>query len=91
MYGYPQSHDKTKVSGKIVQARKEWKPKTPNVKPSVKSSGMVSVVADNVDTSKKIACKTGNLENLRTIETLGQSSLNVTDAYSDLLYASVFL
>jgi len=40
---------------------------------------MVSVVADNVDTSKKYARKTGNLNNLRSIETLGQSSLNVTD------------
>ena len=40
---------------------------------------MVSVVADNVDTSKKYARKTGNLDNLGSIETLGQSSLNVTD------------
>jgi len=84
LYGYPQPRDKPKVSGKIVQARKEWKPKTPNVKPSVKSYGMVSIVADNIDTSKKIASKTGNLDNLRTTETLGQSNLNVVDAGSTI-------
>jgi hypothetical protein len=132
LYGYPQPHVQPKVSGKIVQARKKWKPKIPNarkrktpnvsssvtssesisvppvltksgnlvqsvhkpysmsklyveplknsnVEPNVKLSGMVSIVADNVDTSKKIARKTGNLDNLRSIETLGQSSLNVAD------------
>jgi hypothetical protein len=45
LYGYPQPHAQPKVSGKIVQARKEWKPKslaarnikTPNVSFSMTS------------------------------------------------------
>ncbi len=43
LYGYPQPHDQPKVSGKIVQARKEWKPKSPNVSSTVTSSVSISV------------------------------------------------
>ena len=51
LYGYPHPHVQPKVSGKIVQARKEWKPKTPtagkrktpNVSSSVTSSMSIGV------------------------------------------------
>jgi len=43
LYGYPQPHVHPKVSGKSVQARKEWKPKTPKVSSSVTSSASISV------------------------------------------------
>jgi hypothetical protein len=43
LYGYPQPHVQPKVSGKIAQARKEWKPKTPNVSSSVTSSVSIGV------------------------------------------------
>ena len=43
MYGYPQPHIQPKVSGKIVHARKEWKPKTPNVSSSVTTSASIGV------------------------------------------------
>jgi len=51
LYRYPQSHVQPKVSGKIVQARKEWKPETPNarkrktlnVNSSMTSSALISV------------------------------------------------
>jgi len=59
LYGYPQPHDQPKVSGKIVQARKDWKPKTPNSSLNVDKSVSVSAfktaiapdVASNVTTS----------------------------------------
>ena len=43
MYGYPQPHVQPKVNDKIVLARKEWKPKTPNVSSSVTSSASIGV------------------------------------------------
>jgi len=43
LYGYSQPHVQPKVSGKIVQARKEWKPKSPNVSSTVTSSVSISV------------------------------------------------
>ena len=46
LYGYPQAHVQPKVSCKSVQARKEWKPKTPNVSSSVTSSMSISVPPD---------------------------------------------
>jgi len=61
LYGYPQPHDKPKISGKIVQARKEWKPKTTNVRkrktPNV-SSSMTSSASISVP---PILTKSGNL------------------------------
>jgi len=42
LYGYPQPHVQPKANGKIVQAKKEWNPKTPNARkrktPNVSSS-----------------------------------------------------
>jgi len=40
---YPQPHVQQKGSGKSVQARKGWKPKTPNVSSPVTSSASISV------------------------------------------------
>jgi len=40
---YSQPHVEPKVSGKSVQARKEWKPKNPKVSSSVTSSALISV------------------------------------------------
>ena len=42
LYGYPQFHVQPKVSGKIAQAMKEWRPKTPNVSSFVTSSVSIS-------------------------------------------------
>jgi hypothetical protein len=53
LYGYPQSHVQPKVSGMIAQARKEWRPKTPNVSSSVTSSVSISV--------PPVLTKSGNL------------------------------
>jgi len=43
LYRYPQSHVHPKVSGKSVQARKEWKPKSPKVSSYVTSSASINV------------------------------------------------
>jgi len=43
LYGYPQPHVQPKVSGKSVQDRKEWKPKTSNVSSFVTSFASISV------------------------------------------------
>src|SRR4030066_969603 len=43
LYGYPQPHVQPKVTDKIFHARKEWKPKTPNVSSSVTSSASIGV------------------------------------------------
>jgi hypothetical protein len=40
---YPPTHVQPKVSGKSVQARKEWKPKNPKVSSSVTSSVSINV------------------------------------------------
>jgi len=53
LYGYPQPHVHPKVSGKSVQARKEWKLKTPKVSSSVTSSASISV--------PPVLTKSGNL------------------------------
>jgi hypothetical protein len=43
LYGYPQPQVQLKVGGKSVQAREEWKPKTPSVSSSMTSSVSISV------------------------------------------------
>jgi len=53
LYGYHQPHVQPKVSGKSVQARKVWKPKTPNLSTSVTSSASISV--------PPVLTKSGNL------------------------------
>jgi len=53
LYGYPQPHVQPKVRGKSVQARKEWKPKTPNVSSLMTSSASISV--------PPVLTKSGNL------------------------------
>lgn len=61
MYGYPQPHVQPKVSGKIVQSRKELKPKTPNTRKR-KTLNVCSFVTSSTSIGvPPVLTKSGNL------------------------------